>query len=190
MDGYVRLTSIQAPESDYVLAPRLRAGIAVQAWSDAIQSAFSPEDNNIIRALCLRRFYSGLNMVRHPADVLCMAAGSTHTTLLAGGADGSVVAFNPLRRLLKPRARNRHMTWFLHEWSSRRDGEGISRFSEGFKTSRGQNLRLFKEGLLITTVHEKKSAVTHLVWNPNALCGSWVVAAMGDGLLRVEDLAV
>lgn len=189
MDGYVRLTSIHSPEADHVFAPRSRTGISVLGWSDAIQSAFSPEDNNIIRALAFRRFYSGFNMVRHPATVLCLDVGTTHTTLLTGGADGRALAFNPLRKLLYPRSNNKHITWFLHEWS-RHDG-GVTRFTEGFKPTRDPNPRVFREGLLTTlTVYEAKSAITHLVWNPNVLCGSWAVAAMADGIVRVEDLAV
>ncbi|KAI9792797.1 MAG: hypothetical protein M1816_001529 [Peltula sp. TS41687] len=189
LDGYVRLTIIDSPEADFVFAPRCRTGIAAVVWSDAIQSTFSPEDRNNIRCLAFRRFYTGFNLIRHPANVLSMAVGTTHTTLLAGGVDGTAMAFNPLRKLLFPRVNNRHITWFLHEYSPRNDG--VSRFMEGFKSNRDPNPRFFKESLITTlTVYEAKSAVTHLVWNPNVLCGSWAVAAMADGIVRVEDLAV
>lgn len=40
------------------------------------------------------------------------------------------------------------------------------------------------------TIYEEPSAVTALAWNPNVKFGTWAVAGMGDGLLRVEDVGV
>ncbi|KAF2033702.1 hypothetical protein EK21DRAFT_86179 [Setomelanomma holmii] len=40
------------------------------------------------------------------------------------------------------------------------------------------------------TIYEEPSAITALAWNPNLKFGTWAVAGMGDGLLRVEDVAV
>jgi transcription factor C subunit 6 len=40
------------------------------------------------------------------------------------------------------------------------------------------------------TIFEEASAVTALAWNPNLKFGTWAVAGMGSGLLRVEDVGV
>ncbi|KAF1841978.1 uncharacterized protein K460DRAFT_319597 [Cucurbitaria berberidis CBS 394.84] len=40
------------------------------------------------------------------------------------------------------------------------------------------------------TVFEEPSAITALAWNPNLKFGTWAVAGMGSGLLRVEDVGV
>ncbi|KAH7077913.1 hypothetical protein BKA63DRAFT_509296 [Paraphoma chrysanthemicola] len=40
------------------------------------------------------------------------------------------------------------------------------------------------------TIYEEASAITVLAWNPNLKFGTWAVAGMGDGLLRVEDIGV
>ncbi|GAB7366424.1 hypothetical protein MBLNU230_g8221t1 [Neophaeotheca triangularis] len=40
----------------------------------------------------------------------------------------------------------------------------------------------------VTTVHESRTAVTALAWNPNLKVGGWAAAGLADGLLRVEDL--
>lgn len=40
------------------------------------------------------------------------------------------------------------------------------------------------------TIYEEQSAITALAWNPNLKYGTWAVAGMGDGLLRVEDIGV
>lgn len=45
-------------------------------------------------------------------------------------------------------------------------------------------------GLSLTTIHEEGTHVTALAWNPNRLCAAWASAALGCGLLRVEDLAM
>ena len=72
---------------------------------------------------------------------------------------------------------------------------GLSRILEGFKPERislahgedaGSHVR---DGVIISTVYEEKSAVTALAWNPNIHVGGWAAAGMADGLLRVEDIA-
>lgn len=40
------------------------------------------------------------------------------------------------------------------------------------------------------TIFEEGSAITALAWNPSLKFGTWAVAGMGDGLLRVEDVGV
>lgn len=40
------------------------------------------------------------------------------------------------------------------------------------------------------SIFEEQSAVTALAWNPNLKYGTWAVAGMGSGLLRVEDVGI
>jgi transcription factor C subunit 6 len=40
------------------------------------------------------------------------------------------------------------------------------------------------------SIFEEQSAVTALAWNPNLRYGTWAVAGMGSGLLRVEDVGI
>jgi transcription factor C subunit 6 len=40
------------------------------------------------------------------------------------------------------------------------------------------------------SIYEEKSAITALSWNPNLRFGTWAVAGMGSGLLRVEDIGI
>ena len=73
--------------------------------------------------------------------------------------------------------------------------DGLSRISEGFKAERvaildnESHLYNNRDGTLFTTIYEEKSAVTALAWNPNHHVGGWAAAGMGDGLVRVEDVA-
>ncbi|KAK3686495.1 hypothetical protein LTR37_019742 [Vermiconidia calcicola] len=73
---------------------------------------------------------------------------------------------------------------------------GISRISEGFKVEQvALNIDDPKTynshgGAVFATVYEEKSAITALAWNPNPHVGGWAAAGMGDGLLRVEDIAI
>ena len=193
MDGYSRLTDIHSPTADHALSPRSRIGNATLAWCDPIQSVLSAEDNNVIRALPCRRFHNSIVLARHTTNITALAVGSTHTTLLAGGADGSVLAYNPMRKIVNFKGLPRQLTWFLHEW--RREAGGISRISEGFKVDspvlfKNSTALKLADGVYTATVFEGKSAITHLAWNPNVLCGGWAAAGMGSGLVRVEDLAI
>jgi transcription factor C subunit 6 len=40
------------------------------------------------------------------------------------------------------------------------------------------------------SIHEEQSAITALSWNPNLKYGTWAVAGMASGLLRVEDVGI
>ncbi|KAH7400845.1 hypothetical protein DE146DRAFT_654090 [Phaeosphaeria sp. MPI-PUGE-AT-0046c] len=68
--------------------------------------------------------------------------------------------------------------------------EGYKAFQPGIQHSvtskKAKNPELGK-GL---TIYEEASAITVLAWNPNVKFGTWAVAGMGDGLLRVEDVGV
>lgn len=44
-------------------------------------------------------------------------------------------------------------------------------------------------GGIAAVVYEEGTAITALSWNPNMCCGGWAAAGMGDGLLRIEDIA-
>ncbi|KAL0264133.1 hypothetical protein SLS55_000078 [Diplodia seriata] len=46
------------------------------------------------------------------------------------------------------------------------------------------------EGVVYNTVYEEETASTQVAWNPNMRCGGWAAAGMGDGLVRIEDLAL
>jgi transcription factor C subunit 6 len=47
-----------------------------------------------------------------------------------------------------------------------------------------------KDGAKFITVFEENSAATRVAWNPSLKCGTWAVAGMQSGMLRVEDLGV
>jgi transcription factor C subunit 6 len=73
--------------------------------------------------------------------------------------------------------------------------EPLARITEGFKVQRvnlGQSkpYNSHTAGGKYVTIFEEPSAVTKVAWNPNLKFGTWAVAGMGDGLLRVEDLNV
>ncbi|KAF9740121.1 hypothetical protein PMIN03_008433 [Paraphaeosphaeria minitans] len=47
-----------------------------------------------------------------------------------------------------------------------------------------------KDGAKYITLFEENSAATRVAWNPSLKCGTWAVAGMQSGMLRVEDLGV
>jgi len=73
----------------------------------------------------------------------------------------------------------------------------LSRITEGYKAiqpgiqhsvaSKKPHNPEMNKGL---TIYEANSAITVLAWNPNLKYGTWAVAGMADGLLRVEDVGV
>lgn len=73
----------------------------------------------------------------------------------------------------------------------------LARITEGYKATQpgiqhavSAKNAMKNEVTIGITVFEEPSAITALAWNPNMKFGTWAVAGMGDGLLRVEDIGV
>lgn len=71
----------------------------------------------------------------------------------------------------------------------------MSRIIDGFKAEVyklwvEQGLPNQYEGVVYNTIYEEETASTQVAWNPNLRCGGWAAAGMGDGLIRIEDLAL
>ncbi len=200
MDGFVRLTDLRSPVADTVVSGRTRLGSSILAWSDTTQSVLCTEENNTIRSLSLRHFSTSTTIARLHAPVSCITSGVTHSSVMAGGLEGSVELMNPMRRLFLHKGPTTQLKWFLHEWSGRNEKggkNGICRITEGFKldsppllkNTQSSKARLL-DGTLSATIYEEKTAVTHVTWCPSVRCGGWAAAGMGSGLIRIEDLAV
>ncbi|MCJ1402553.1 hypothetical protein MMC11_005773 [Xylographa trunciseda] len=220
MDGYLRLTDIRNPIADFVLSPRSRMLNSAIDYHPYIQSFMHSEDNDYFRALPLRRFFSVIMFGKSEGPVLSTAVGKVHPCVLFGSADGTVLATNPMRKVLSFKQMQYQQIWFRHEWvpkaqPPRNEGnegtqgvpsaaaedrhvtrEGMSRITEGYKVETVDYLKSSKvklkgrDGTVLATVYEEESGVTQVAWNPNLHCGGWAAAGMGSGLVRIEDLAI
>ena len=194
MDGYMRLTDLRAPSTDFVLTNRSRIGTTVIDYCEALQAMVSTEENDFVRIYPLRRFFSSISVGRADALITSLTVGKVHPTILVGSADGAVIATNPMRKVLNGKAQQYQQTWFEHEWT--RKGEGVSRVLDGFKVETVNMARTLvgdkriKDGSVYATIYEEETGVTQVVWNPNLHCGGWAAAGLGSGLVRVEDLAL
>lgn len=197
MDGETRLSSILHPQADVTETPRMRMGSPHIVFSPILQSFLSGEENDFMRLLVTRRFFTTTSVARIPSAVSALATPSAwHPTVMMGCTSGAVLATNPLHRLLSSKAKQLQMACFTHEWVPRAGGSGVSRFVDGFKAeqmvlgrSQGTDRRL-ASGHSMATVFEEGTHVTALSWNPNQSCAGWACAGMGCGLVRVEDVAV
>ena len=217
MDGFVRLTDIRSPLSDFVLSTRSRSAPSALAYHFALKAALAPEDNDFVKILPLRRFFTGTSVARTEGHVSCIGAGKVHAAVLIGSTDGSVLVTNPMRRGINAKCAQYQQIWFRHEWvEKKRDGnkddgtvdspsttaimndprEGLSRFTEGYKvesllmTKAPRPSTKVKDAVPFSTIFEEETGVTQVVWNPNIEYGGWAAAGMGSGLVRVEDLAI
>lgn len=73
----------------------------------------------------------------------------------------------------------------------------LARITEGYKPVQtgivalaGESKRPNNEGAKFITVFEEMSMASRVAWNPNLKFGTWAVAGMQSGMLRVEDLGV
>jgi transcription factor C subunit 6 len=73
----------------------------------------------------------------------------------------------------------------------------LVRITEGYKAGQGgiaHNVITKRKGNpeigKTISIFEEQSAVTALAWNPNLKYGTWAVAGMGSGLVRVEDVDI
>lgn len=199
-DGEGRMFSLLHPTVDTADFPRQRMGSSDITYSPFYRSFLSSNENGAIRILPVRRFFSGVNAMRHESLVTSMAPAShLHPSILVGTAGGDALAANPLRKLVNQRERIIQQTWFVHEWvpgkTQTHDADssaienvehsGASKFHDGFKAEKP----LLSINSTDLTIFEEGTAVTALGWNPNEEFAGWACAGLGCGLIRVEDLS-
>jgi transcription factor C subunit 6 len=68
--------------------------------------------------------------------------------------------------------------------------EGYKAVQPGIAYSTTSKKKPENENSTLITIYEEKSSVSALAWNPNLKFGTWAVAGMNSGLLRVEDIGV
>ena len=201
-----------------VSSSRVRIAQRGLAWHPFLQLAVHLEDN-FVKGSPLRRMFASTTLARARGSVTALAVSGCHPCVLVGSAGGEVVAVNPVEKVLEMKGRSWVLRWFGHEWrrGSGGDGggsggmevdsgggghdpvsvggDGVSRITEGFKiehnylSKEDRRKRKQRDTVPVMTVHEGKSAVSALAWNTNVEVGGWAAAGMGDGLLRIEDIA-
>ncbi|KAJ5290426.1 uncharacterized protein N7443_010679 [Penicillium atrosanguineum] len=199
MDGETRLWSMLDPTGESASTPRMRIASPHLCYAPVLFSFFSTDENNFGRMLPTRRFFASSTVGRCPSTVSCVAQPSFwHPCLMYGGCGGEVMASNPFRRLLYNKEQQWQQLWFTHDWAQGADphSSGVSRFYDGYQAdsqSLARNLAGEKKpslGLSLTSIHDESTHVTSLGWNPSRPCAAWASAALGCGLVRVEDLAI
>ncbi|KAL4928396.1 transcription factor TFIIIC subunit TFC6 [Aspergillus undulatus] len=201
MDGETRLSSVLDWNKDVVDTTRMRVGSPHLAYSPWLHSFVSSDENDFVRLLTVRRFFTTISIARLQSTISALAPCSPcHPSILFGSTGGSVIATNPLRRLLHSKEKQWQQTWFTHTWArgndSNSNASGTSRFYDGFRAdsiSLMRNMtgdRKMVNGTLMVTIYEEETHVTALAWNSNQSCAGWAAAGLGCGLLRVEDLAL
>lgn len=68
--------------------------------------------------------------------------------------------------------------------------EGYRATQPGIQYSTTSKKKPENENSTLITIFEEQSSISALAWNPNLRFGTWAVAGMNSGLLRVEDLGV
>jgi transcription factor C subunit 6 len=200
MDGETRMWSTIDTSSELASTVRMRGASAHISYSPLCQSVVAGDENEFARIIPIRRFFSTTVIARFRSNISAMAPSSTHhPCALFGSAAGEVAGTNPFRRILYNKEQIWQQMWFTHEWvrpNSKTDTLGISRFYDGYRAE-NQKLAKYKMseskpilGMGTSTIYEEGTHVTALGWNPNRQCAGWASAALGCGLLRVEDLAI
>ena len=136
----------------------------------------SPDDNDLIRALPLRRFFSVLTFAKAEGQVISIAAGKVHASVLVGSADGSVMVTNPMRKVLNTKEAQFQQTWFKHEWVHKRSGQDREEIGIGFEETGGES---FDSG---TLPREGISRITE-----GYKVESLQVLKSGKGKLKLKD---
>ncbi|KAJ5382672.1 hypothetical protein N7517_000583 [Penicillium concentricum] len=199
MDGETRMWSALDPTREMTSTGRMRGASPHISYSPICQSVVGGDENEFARIIPIRRFFTTTTIARLSSTVSAMAQCSNyHPCALFGSAAGEVVGTNPFRRVVYNKEQIWQQIWFTHEWipTSKTDTMGTSRFYDGYRAE-NQKLATYKlyetnpvSGMGTSTIYEENTHVTALGWNPNRSCAAWASAALGCGLVRVEDLAV
>ncbi|KAJ5888057.1 hypothetical protein N7495_008098 [Penicillium taxi] len=198
MDGETRLWSMIDTQAESTASVRMRSVSAVLSYSPILQAVCSSDDLEYGRLMPIRRFFATNGTAKCPSTITCIAPCNVwHPTILYGGTGGEVSVTNPFRRNIYNKEQTWQQLWFSHDWAqgSDPDSTGNSRFYEGYAAETGSAARdrlndSRPTGVTLTTVYDEGTHITALGWNPNRHCAAWASAALGCGLLRVEDLSI
>ncbi|TGZ85615.1 hypothetical protein EX30DRAFT_361428 [Ascodesmis nigricans] len=194
LDGYSRVTSLHAPDTDYLNTNRSRLAPSAIAWLDHLQSAITSEEASAIKVFPLRRFYSATSIASHRGVVRSISTSPYHSIVLSGGSEGEAILCNPGRRLFHSKVKNYQQTWFLAEWS---ESARALRIVDGFKMEEAEHAGVsarrqgaaMKGYQVLLAVYPCEVRVEVVAWNRNLEYGGWACAGLGCGLVRVEDVA-
>ena len=131
--GFLRLTDIRSPSSDYVLSHRNHWAPTAIVYSATLSSFVAYEEGGYLKLFPIRRFWSSISFGKVDCEVLSLAVGYLHPTVLAGFSDGSLLAVNPARRFVEvrpSRAMFQHRIW-KHEWARQKLGTSGQQSSGG-----------------------------------------------------------
>ncbi|KAF8468964.1 hypothetical protein BDZ91DRAFT_792740 [Kalaharituber pfeilii] len=191
MDGHCRLTSLFDPQADTILTGRSRLSSNSVAWVDCIHTVLASEEGTWVKMYPLRRFWSSTSVARQSQGgvILSLGASKCHPFVLAGGGEGEVIVFNPLRKTFHGKIKVYQQTWFQIEYSPKSD---MYRIMEGFRMEKISFKSETKgsKGDGHSTVFEERGGITKVGWNQNPEFGGWAAAGTAGGLVRVEDLAI
>lgn len=121
MNGYEMITDLSKPSPftpcETALSHRSRMGQPIIKWNEFIKCALSGEDNHLIRAYPLRRWFGTIGLLKAKSHVSCLAVSPCHPFVLTGTVGGDVLGNNPVRRVADGSKTTLWMqTWFSHEW--------------------------------------------------------------------------
>ncbi|KAI4266309.1 MAG: hypothetical protein L6R38_008827 [Xanthoria sp. 2 TBL-2021] len=198
--GHLRLTSLLAPQTDYVLAPRLRHPPSHIHFSEPCQAFIAADEAETLRLWPIRRFFGPITVARCPSQGLALGVGRVHGSVIVGCEDGTVCVTSPMRKFLFPKLTSWQYPVFKHEFARRggQEGDGSERgrirITEGYKAQEAPVLRgtgkRAVEGMVVATIYEDEGQVRCVSWGTELNVGGWVAVGMGSGLVRVEDLAI
>lgn len=198
--GHLRLTSLLSPQTDYVLAPRLRHPPSHIHFSEPCQAFIAADEAETLRLWPIRRFFGPISVARCPSQGLALGVGRVHGSVILGCEDGTVFVTSPLRKLLFPKLTSWQCPVFKYEFArwGGREGNGNQRgrirITEGYKAQEAPVLRgtgkRAVEGMVVATIYEDEGQVRCVSWGTEVNIGGWVAVGMGSGLVRVEDLAI
>jgi len=116
--GYLRLTDIRSPKSDYVVSQRSHWTPNNISYCAALSSFVTYEDGGLLKLYPIRRFWTSVGFAKGDSEALCVAVGRLHPTVLVGFADGTLLAINPFRRFINTRVKAmlQQKVW-KHEWA-------------------------------------------------------------------------
>ncbi|KAL8648723.1 MAG: hypothetical protein Q9226_005882 [Calogaya cf. arnoldii] len=198
--GHLRLTSLLAPQTDYVFAPRLRHPPQHIHFSEPCQAFIAADEAQTLRLWPIRRFFSPISVAGCPSQGLAVGVGHVHGSVIVGCEDGTVCVTSPLRKFLFPKLTSWQCPVFKHEVARQGGNEGEGgerervRITEGYKAQaaplrRGTG-KSAVEGLVLATTYEAAGQVRCVGWATESNVGGWIAVGMGSGLVRVEDLAI
>ncbi|ANB12316.1 transcription factor TFIIIC subunit TFC6 [Sugiyamaella lignohabitans] len=189
-DGFTRLVDVRDIQRSRTISTRFKGYTTCASYCAQLSSFVSLEDTFTTKITPIRRLnilQGATNITRHEASVSSVSGSYLHPMIISGGADGTLHIGNAIRRstVSKRQTNAIYKETILWEFDAPEKFPDTCKFVDILQAKDLPKAPAIERQF----IYPRTAVVSSVEWNQNQIAGSWYVAGLSSGVLRIENLA-